>query len=279
MPKSDIEGIPDVDLTPIMDDLKEQTQGDQPGNSSDTNTQNQEPTQTDVKKEVQRDLAQFKDEQALLKGYKELQAFATKTSQENKMLKAKIQEVEEQISLSQVPSQPAQIPGFEERYVDDPQGAIQEAVLLQRTTEILEDEQEKDPQGFNERYAYAQRVIQQYPNLGMSARGIKKAFELGDKLKKDMLKQTTNMALESVFGEALTEEEQQRLIKLVKGDKRIKGNKPNKSDAYMPDTSMSNRRSSDARPETDAETKQSEAAAQGDVDGVLDAMFQDIVAE
>ena len=242
----------------------------------------QEEEKPETKKEVKDEgLAQFKNPQELLKAYKELQGAFTRTSQENKLLKqmeAELQEMKERMKLTQASQVPPQMPGnFEEQYLDNPQQAIQEAVLFSRITEVLEDEQEKIPEEFQERYAYAQRVVTQYPNLSKSARGIKKAFELGDKLRKDMLKQSTSMALESVFGEPLSDEEITRLRKLVKGDKVVNETKSN-SNAYMPDTSTSTRKS-DTRSEPDADDKIRSAAKKGDVDGVLNTMFRDMMAQ
>jgi len=256
-----IDGIPNVDLSQIVNDLKVE----------------EKPKETaKVKEEVKHDLAQFKTPEDLLKSYKELQAAYTKTSQAYKTLEGKTKELEEQISLSRTPTN--YNTGNQEFDYENPSATINELVTLRLVTDVLEDERDKDVQAFDERYAFAQRVINQYPNLKESSRGVKKAFELGDKLRKDALKQSTSKALETVFGEPLNDEAIARLRSLVKGDSIVKETK-NNSNAYMPDTTMSNRHSSnsDSRPDSAAEIKDS--VKKGDVDGVLNEIFNTILGE
>jgi hypothetical protein len=164
--------------------------------------------------------------------------------------------------------------------VENPELAIQQkitqTVITSRIAEVLEEEADKNRDDFNERYAYAQQVAQQYPQLAVSPSGVKKLFQFGDKLRKDNLKKNASKALESIFGEPLGEEEIAKLRKMVKGDKAIKTN--NQSDAYMPDTSTSTRSGSDTH-KTDSDQKMKEFVEKGDVDGVIDAMFKGILAE
>lgn len=273
---ADTNGLPDVDLGLIEEDLKNQAE--------EKSQLEEKPVEKAVEKESKekKNLAQFKSEAELLKAYKELQGAFTRTSQENKDLKAITEELKtlkEQISLSQQQTFTPEMPAnFDEQYIENPHKAIQDAVLFNRVQEVLEDEQESNPQEFPLRYDYAQRVISQYPNLAKSGRGVTKAFKLGDKLRKDALKQSTSMAIASIFGEPLNDEEIAKLKALVKGDKTITDNK-NKINlnAYMPDTSSLTRN----RPEstTAANDDIKSTAKKGDVDGVLNKMFETIMAE
>lgn len=268
MTTQDIQGIPDVDLGAIVEDLK--------------NQEEEKAAKVEIKEieEKKQDLAQFKTPEDLLKGYKELQGAYTRASQKNKELDAKIKDIEERMVLSQQqPVQQENPAQFNDQYLENPHAAVQAAVLRQRIQETLEEEQEKNPQEFMDRYGFAQRVISQYPQLAQSGRGVAKAFQLGDKLRKDALKQSTSMALESVFGGPLSDEEITRLQKLIKGDKDLTQIKTNLNDAYMPDTSTSTRQSSTTERKVDSKSVIAEKVDKGDVDGVLSEMFRNIMAE
>jgi hypothetical protein len=256
----DIKNLPDVDLSAVKDSLS-QDKGD------------------DVKEDVKDDLAQFKDPQSLLKAYKELQGTFTKTSQKNKTLEARIGELEDQIKLSTNTGAIQRDPQIDEHYYEDPQAAVHQIVLTQRIAEVLEEEQEasSDPRDFQERYSYAQRVIQQYPNLAQTANGIKKAFKAGDKLRAESLKQSSNKLIETIFGEPLNEDEIENLKSFVKG--KPKQTKNNNSNAYMPDTDTTNNRTQNQNQKIDNSDKISQSREKGDVDGVLEGIFSKIMAE
>lgn len=230
------------------------------------------------------DLGQFKNPKDLLKSYKEIQAAFTRVTQENKLTKQQIGELQEQVELARAAAnRPPQEPQkrFDEAFVENPEAAINQriaqTVMTQRIAEILEEESEKSKDDFNERYAYAQQVARQYPQLATSPSGVKKLFQFGDKLRSDALKKNASKALESIFGEPLNDEEISKLRKMVKGDKAI-AKTNNTSDAYMPDTSTSTRTGTDTtRP--DADHKMREAVEKGDVDGAIDALFKSVLAE
>lgn len=230
------------------------------------------------------DLGQFKNPKDLLKSYKEIQAAFTRVTQENKLTKQQIGELQEQVELARAAAnRPPQEPQkrFDEAFVENPEAAINQriaqTVMTQRIAEILEEESEKSKDDFNERYAYAQQVARQYPQLATSPSGVKKLFQFGDKLRSDALKKNASKALESIFGEPLNDEEISKLRKMVKGDKAI-AKTNNTSDAYMPDTSTSTRIGTDTtRP--DADHKMREAVEKGDVDGAIDALFKSVLAE
>lgn len=242
------------------------------------------PTPQPPKSDEPLDLGQFKNPKDLLKSYKEIQAAFTKVTQENKAAKEQLAQMQEQIELSRYNAPPMQEPQFQQQQqYSDPdialQQTIQRSVATQRIAEVLEEEAEANRAEFQERYAYAQMVSKEYPQLSQSARGVKKLFQLGDKLRQENLRKNAGKALEAVFGEPLTEEETNKLRQLVKGDKGIIKPQTNINNAYMPDTSTSTRTGSDLTKTSDAESEMQDAVKKGDVDGTIDALFKGILAE
>ena len=267
MAKEDVSGLPDVDLSGL--DLTGQDKDD----ADDVKGDNA----ADVKEDVATDLAQFKNPEALLKSYKELQGAFTKTSQEKKDLEAKINELQEQISLSKAPGYTPEIdPKFDDSFVENPQATIQQAIFQQRVVEFIEEEQDRDPESFQERYAHAQMVLQQHPNLSKTVGGIKKAFKYAEKMRATKLQENTDKIMKSVFGSTLTKDEIENLVLIAKGQKPGKQTNTN---AYMPDTDTASMRTSDRdqRPAPDAKIRS--YVEKGDVDGVLDEMFSNLMAE
>ena len=273
-----------LDFSPIIDELEKTNQEEKVVASKERD---------DKGKFVARD--QFKTEEDRIKGYKELQGFATKVSQENKTLKEQLSESEsikqqmaemkEQLELSRLAQQSPQ-PQYQQRpfneiYQENPEIAIeqriQQTVATTRIAEVLEElsldkEGRRDPE-FDERYAYAKMVSQQYPQLSTTATGVKKLFDLGDKLRKENLRKQSGKALEAIFGSPLTEEESARLVKLVKGDKVVQ-KLNNQSDAYMPDTSTSTKIGSDQNQQPNFESRLQESVTKGDVDGTINALLR-----
>jgi len=269
-------GLPDVDLTPILDDLQAQDKDRQ--TEIKTTDKGTEP-------DKEMDLAQFKNTKDLLKSYKEIQGYTTRVSQENKGLKDELAGLKEQIELSRPASQTYQPPqsnkSFDESFLENAEGAVDamvtRRVMTTRIAEVLEEEAEKGKGEFQERYAYAQSVAREYPNLATTPGGVKKLFQLGDKLRTEHLKRNAGKALESIFGEPLSEEEITKLRTLVKGEKAKKTT--NNTDAYMPDTSTSTRTGSTDDQKQTSEADIEKAAKAGDVDGVLRAKFAQLMAE
>lgn len=248
---------------------------------------------TPVKAELEADLGQFKTAEDLLKSYKEIQGAFTKVSQENKTLKetadpqqvaalqAEIESLKEQQELSQFQGgQPAGQKSFDESWMEDPEKTIDqrvaEGVALSGINEVLADEDAANPGEFQERYAYVNHLAQnpKYAALAKTKAGVKRLFKEADKLREQNLVQNSRKALEHVFGEALDEEHLTKLKTVVFGEKQT--NKSN--DAYMPDGSTSTQSAADQNQNKDSNAAQRESADKGDVDGVLDAMFKDIVA-
>jgi len=260
---TNLSGIPDVDLSAITDDLKAKAQDKAPA------------------KEEGSDLAQFKDPQALLEGYKNVQSYSTKVSQENKELQARLAEIEEKQRLMAhaQPMPKVTETNFGDRFYEDPQGAIsqevQSAVVKARITEVLEEEDLKDTENFQERYQWAMMAKQISPQLGGTPAGVRMLFKEGDKLKKASLKKNAIASLEHVFGEALTEEELITLRELVKGKKKTTTN----LNAYMPDIDSSTKTGADTDQKIDIDSHITNAERSGDIDGVIKGLFAKAMAE
>jgi hypothetical protein len=275
----DTSGLPDVDLGPVIEGLKAQ--------EKDT-----KPKETPSEDPADLDLGQFKNPKDLLKSYKEVQGAFTKVTQDNKTYKEKLAALEaeaaalkeqQELARFQPQTNQSQPKSFDEAWMEDPEKALNQKVIEQanllRIQEILEEEDSKDHASFQERYAYVNMLTQnpQYAHLAATSAGVKKLFQIGDKLRKEQLQKSAGKALESIFGEPLGEEEIAKLRTLVKGDKEKQ--KTSKTNAYMPDMDTSNATGADADAGPDIDVKMKEAVKKGDVDGVLDAMFSDILAE
>jgi len=274
----DTKGLPNVDLNAVLDDLK---------------TQDQDKDQTQQPKTDTGNLAQFKTPDDVLKAYKEIQGFSTKVSQENKQLKAATEQLQAELAKLKEERElagykqmtPSQQKSFDDAWMEDPEQAINlrvaEQVNMARIQDVLEQEDEKDHVSFQERYAYVNMLSQnpQYQHLASTPRGVRKLFEIGDKLRAESLKKSTGKALESLFGEPLDEEEIAAFRALVKG-KGKKKSTTNNSNAYMPDIDTSTS-AGDMEPNKDQirQKRVADAVSKGDVDGAVGALFEDILAE
>jgi len=253
----ELKGIPDVDLTSVIEDLEKTASPKEP---------------------QKQDLGQFKTVEDVMKGYKEVQGFATKVSQENKTLKEQMQALQEQNELARLSSQQTYYPQQQQQEPTLEQN-IDRIVAVREIANVLEEEAETNRPEFQERYAYAQMVSREYPQLATSRRGVKKLFQLGDKLRQDYLKKNASRALESILGSPLGEEEIKKLRTMVMGDKAIPLNQQFNSNAYMPDTSTSTKSGSDQNRNPNFESEINESAKKGDVDGVISAIFKKALAE
>ena len=274
----DISGLPDVDLSGVVSDLESQHQDKEPAATKAPDTE--------------LDLGQFKNPKDLLKSYKEIQGAFTRVTQENKAtkeelaaLRAEAAALKEQQELARYsnPSSQGTPKKFDDAWMDDPEQAIAqkvaEQVNLARIQDVLEQEDFKDHASFQERYSYVNMLSQnpQYAHLSRTAGGVKKLFEIGDKLRTEQLKKSAGIALESIFGEPLGPEEINRLKTLVKGSK-TSTQTPN-TNAYMPDIDTSTMTGAEQNQKPSYDTKMTEAVKKGDVDGTIDALFEGILAE
>lgn len=278
----DITGLPNVDLQPVIDDLKAQQQDK---GQDDKTKGSSDDGQT-------LDLDQFKNPKDMLKGYKEIQAAFTTATTENATLKKtkvdldkKIAELEDQIELSKGSSQfsfnqdtDTEKP-LDQRLAENPEKTLDQFIMDRVGTlsiaEALEEEKEKDEVAFRERYGYAQMLSREYPHLAKSGRGIRKLFEKADKIRSEDTKKSAYKGLEIILGEPPTEEQITKFKTLIKGESTEQPTKANasKGDAFMPDTTSSTRTGAaqDQGPNRDKEI--AEAVEKGDVDATLDAVF------
>ncbi len=266
--ENDIQELPNVDLTPVLDQIKEtQEEGSQESQVEKPRNKYGQFTKKDG----------TLDEDGVLKSYKEIQSAFTRVSQDNKASKEEMERLREQVELSKYQTQ---IPMYQEPppQIDD-NNPIRTFNVM-RIAEILEEESDKNKLEFQERYAYAKMASQEYPQLSTTAKGVKKLFELGDKLRAEHLKKGASKALESIFGEPLGEEEITRLKTLVKGDKsHTKDPVKNNSNAYMPDTTSTTRSNTDQNRNPNLDLEIAESVKQGDVDGVIKTLFRKALAE
>jgi hypothetical protein len=274
MPADELKGLPDVDLGPVLDDLK---------------AQQQEPPVKPQVEPPKQDLGQYKSPEEVLKAYKEIQGFATKVSQENKALKeqysSQLKELQEQLEYARMvqqqqpyvpPPQPQQMQqGFEEPL----EMKIDRTVAVREIAGVLQDEQVKNPNEFHERYAFAQMAGNKYPWHKNSAGGVRKLFEEGDKLRTEYQKRSAMRALESIFGGPLNEQEITKLKTMVRGEGAITQQQSYQSNAYMPETSTSTQSGQNQNRMPNIESEINESAKKGDVDGVIKGMFSKLLAE
>lgn len=276
--EQDVQGIPDVEGLRdfIKSDIQESTPTQEKPVVRETKTEqtNQTPTE-------ELDLAQFKNPKELLKGYKEIQGTFTRTSQENKTLKEQLAQMNEQMELMRMSQmrqpvqQQMQQKDFDQQFLENPQAAVEslaerkaQALMTQsKIQDVLEEENLRSPSDFTERYAYAKLLSQQYPQLVTSTAGVKKLFQLGDKLREEQQRTQAFKAVKAVFGEDVDFEKFKQLIK-----KDSTGS--NTNNAYMPDTSnmSGNRSESQTGNNYDAEIK--EAVSKGDADAVIKGLFK-----
>ncbi len=275
----DVQGIPDVQgLEVLVSDNKESTPT-QLKQEIKVDNKTEQSNQT-PKEEL--DLAQFKTPEELLKGYKEVQGAFTRTSQDNKTLKEQLAQMNEQIELmrmSQTRPQPVQSQqkDFDQMFLENPQAAVEslaerkaQALMMQsKIQDVLEEENLKEPNEFTERYAYAKLVSQQYPQLVASTAGVRKLFQLGDKLRAENQKTQAFKAVKAVFGEDVDFEKFKQLIK-----KDSSPESKNTNNAYMPDTSNSHGNQSESKTGQNADAEISAAVSKGDPDGVIAAIFK-----
>jgi hypothetical protein len=260
MPDPIQDALKKVDLSPVLDDM----------------LKDEDKVKPPEEKGEELDLGQFKNPKDVLKSYKEIQGAFTRTTQENKSVKEENAKLKEQLELANMTANyQAPMPTGNET-----QDETVKTFNVLRIAEILEEKNDENPSDFQERYAYAQMVARQYPNLSTTPKGVKKLFELGDKLRIEKTRQTAGKALETIFGEPLGEEEIARLKSLVKGGKTSDQPANKQTNAYMPDTSTSTRKGSQLPDQNqNLENDIRQAADQGDIDGTIAALFKKQLAE
>lgn len=279
---SEADSLPDA---PNLTEFVAQNLEGVPKGDAEVKVQPAEPAQpalTEIK--VDGKTVQFKTAEEAYKAYTEVQGFASRLAQENKTLKEQQAGVAEQLELmrmQQVPAQPyvqtyVQPENFDSQFISNPEMAIQskvaEQVATARIAEVLDEESVKNPTEFQERYAYAKMMANQYPGLLKTGNGVRKLFELGDKKRTENLRVTAERAMKLTFGDNIDIEQMRAAF----------AKKPNQQQntnlAYMPDTGSA---TSQLRPQTgntgiDSQIK--EAAAKGDIDMAIAGVFKKMLA-
>ena len=229
------------------------------------------------------ELGQFKTSDDLLKGYKEIQGAFTRMAQEKKQTEEQLAQLQEQLDLMRyrqpvvTQQAPPQGKNFDSQFIENPEQAVttiaQQTVRQQihtaRLAEVLEDEQAKNPQEYQERLAYATQLSQQYPQLAVSAPGVKKLFEMADKYRKVEYQKRGMEFVRAVVGEDVDFE---KFKSLVKKDQSAQTQQIN--NAYMPDTTTSNRTGTEPDKTNAHEAEIQNAVNKGDIDGVLNGLFR-----
>jgi hypothetical protein len=235
-------------------------------------------------------LGQFKTQEDLVTSYKELQGFSTRVAQENKELKDNLAKTQaqftEQMELMkyQRPVQNVQPPqrDFDSMFIENPQQAVASVaaqmvhtqMMQSRVAEALEVEHIKNPSEYQERFAYAQQLSIQYPQLTQSAPGIRKLFEMADKFRKEDYQKKGMAFVKAVIGEDADFDKFKVLLRKEEAGKLTQTN-----NAYMPDTSSSSRSGTDSDTrKTGYDTEIQASVAKGDVDNVIANLFRQKLA-
>lgn len=244
----------------------------------------EKPVQPKAEVKENFDLGQFKNPKDLLKSYKEIQGYTTKVAQENKALQEQLAQIQEQMRLMsmnyqqpQAPQAPAQ--DFDTQFINNPKQAIDnvvnqkvaETIRTMTVQDVLVEENAKNPQEFNERYAFAMQARQMYPHLVNSGAGVRMLFQVGDKMRTDAMKRNAEKSVKMLFGEDV---DFQKFSALVKKDQQPDNNQ-GKDLAYMPDSTGAFRTGTESG-QVNFDKSISDAVGKGDVDTVLDGIFKKV---
>lgn len=214
----------------------------------------------------------------LLKSYKEIQGFTTKVSQENAQYKEEMAKMREQLEVMQfqrqAPQQPQQPQDWNQMFIDNPEQAIamkaNEIATTRMISDVIMEEQLANPQEFNTRLAYVKNLSMtpQLAPLANSAKGVKKLFEIADKQRSTDLQRNAREAAKMLFGEDVDIEALKAVVKKDKEQSNSQTNNLNLN-AYMPDTSTSNRTGMNMNSaNADIQRQIQEATQKGDVSAV-----------
>jgi hypothetical protein len=218
----------------------------------------------------------------VLKSYKEIQGYTTRTAQENAELKAKLQEQAEIMQFQPPPIRQQGPVDFNQMFIENPEQAISlkamEIANTQRISEVLQEESMAKPQEFNERMGYVKMLSQnpQYAGLAQTPKGVKKLFEIADKTRTSNMQRNAKEALHVLLGEDIDIEKFKNLVKKDKADNQQINPQPNLNlNAYMPDASTSTRTGADNNLQAnDLEIRKQEAFKNGDAKGVAGALLR-----
>lgn len=232
----------------------------------------------------------FKTIEDAFKAYQEVQGFTSRLAQENKDMKEKLGQAESQLETFRLSMQGAPVgtpppqntnQNFDADFIQNPEQAIANKVAATvaqtRIAEVLQDEQLKNKEEFNERYAYARQIVAQNPGLINSIAGIRKAFELGDQRRQQDLRAQSERILKMTFGDDVDIEKLKTQFKKNGTLPTDTGSNINPNLAYMPDTGMhTGIRTQTGNVGHDAQI--AESANKGDVDATVAAVFNKMLA-
>jgi vacuolar-type H+-ATPase subunit I/STV1 len=283
MSKEGIENLPDVtglETFVSAGDLNQDT-----GSSAPDTTQS--TSQNSTQQNVNADTGNQQQIPDIEKSYKEIQGFATRVSQENSELKKALAQLKEQVELVQLQQQPVQRSqpqnagkDFDSLFIENPQQAItavasqamQQQLEVSRKADVLQEEYAKNSEEYQERYAYASRLLPQYPQLGSSPAGLRKLFELGDKIRLSEYQRKGMALVKAALGDDVDIE---KFKQLVKSDQAGTTNQTQTNNAYMPDTTMSSRTGTDSGKNVTIDQEIQAGVKSGDMDAVLNVLFKE----
>ena len=279
----ELQGLPDVDLSAVEADLlKNQDKGQQQDVSPQQTAQ--APSHEDKVSEYDDQmLEKFKNPKEVLKQWKEIQAFTTKTAQEKKEADLKIQQLEQKIAEMEMMPPPQYGGGYhqpqqQDEYEDPDIARMVERKAMQiystmSIREVLDQEYSSNPTDFAERYQYVQMLGSQpqYAHLANSGQGVKKLFEKADEKRTEHIKKTAEKAVKLYLGDDIDVE---RLKQLLKKDKEP--GLPDGSDTgFMPDTTTSTTRTATAQKQAKGYDQLIEEKVKaGDADAVTALLFK-----
>jgi hypothetical protein len=205
-------------------------------------------------------------------------------AQENKQLKDQLEQLQEQMELTRfrppvVPQpQQAQNQDFDSLFIQNPKQAVatvasqavQKQIHAARIAEVLEEENAKNPNEYQERLSYANQISQQFPQLVTSPTGVRKLFQLADKYRRADYQNKGMAFVKAVMGEDVDFEKFKSMVK-----KDQAPTPQNNNYAYMPDNSIPSRSGSESGKQTSAESDVQAAVKKGDPDAVIHALFKE----
>ena len=291
-----IEGLPNVEgLTEFVADDQTSDKGTPAPQTEQTQHEeqpqaNQTPQATAGPEEL--NLEQFKNPKDILKSYKEIQGFTTRVAQENKQLKEQLASIQENMELMRLQQPPpvaqqrpqAQQKDFDSLFIENPQQAVaavaskavQQQMHKAMLAQVLDEEYGKNPNDYDDRFAYANRISQQYPQLLASPVGVRKLFQMADKYRVADYQQKGMAYVRALAGGQ--DVDYDKFISLIKKDQTgqpaAQTNQIN--NAYMPDNSTSSNRSGpESGKQTSHEAEIQSAVKKGDPDAVIASLFKE----
>lgn len=220
-------------------------------------------------------LEKFKNPKDMLKYGKEIQGFATKVVEDRKKIEeelAQLKQEKEELEYGQ-PQQFSQ-PAAEETPDDYINRMVGERVALERMKEVIEEEREKNPKEFVQRWGTVKMLADTNPTylaMSQTAKGVQKLFKKADEKIAAQYRSAAVRAIEDIPDDLPSEQAamvKQKLNKLIGITPPTQTPSPG---AYMPETTGASR-TEPAPPNYDDEI--AKAVKDGDVDKVAKLEFE-----